>query len=206
MFKQNLDVPVIVIDGWPYRHARDVAKTVAQSLGMNCFNASLAYRAVALRILQEDSFREDEWIQLAARMKLVIDKGRVILDGCDRTNVLLHQPVIVAIGRLLEQVKEVREALVPLFSSWRQSPGAVVWGGRDTGQWFEEAHLFFLEMDARTHPLKFARRTHFNPREMNRKVSPLAPHQTAHRIDINFIDSPRCVVDIILAQHKIRLS
>jgi cytidylate kinase len=173
---------------------------------MNCFNASLVYRAVALRILQENSFKEEEWIQLAARMNLVISNGRVILDGCDRTNVLLHQPVIAAIGRLLEQIKEVREALIPLFSSWRQSPGAVVWGGRDVGQWFENAHLFFLEMDARTHPLKFTRKTKFNQREMHRKVSPLVPHKAAHRIDINFINSPQFVIDIILAHHKIRSS
>ncbi len=206
MSRQNLDVPVIVIDGWPYRHTRDVAKTVAQSLGMNCFNASLAYRAVALRIMQENSFKEEEWIQLAARIHLIVRGERVILDGCDRTNELLHRPVIVALGRLLEQIKEVREALIPLFSSWRQFPGAVVWGGRDVGQWFENGHLFFLEMDERTHPSKFARRMCFNQREMCRKVSPLVPHRHAHRIDINFIDSPRCVVDIILNQHKIKSS
>lgn len=126
-------VPVIAIDGPTASGKGTIAERVARVLGFRYLDSGALYRLVAWKVRRSGVDPSDEAAvaRLAATMGPHFASGRVELDGVDVTDAIRSEEISRAASQVAVHPR-VRQALLDLQRSRRQSPGLVA-DGRDMG-------------------------------------------------------------------------
>ncbi len=143
--------PVIAIDGPTASGKGTVAARLAQELGWSVLDSGALYRLSALSALRKnvDPGNESALAEIARRLDVCFDSGRVLLERDDVTE-LLRQEHIGDTASRIAGYPRLREALLERQRAFRQAPGLVC-DGRDMGTIvFPDAALkIFLVADVR---------------------------------------------------------
>jgi CMP/dCMP kinase len=124
-------IPVIAIDGPSASGKGSVAEGVAQQLGFNYLDSGALYRIVALasQINQIEWSNGTELSNLVPRLNIAFKNGLILLDDQDVTEEI-RSPEMSNGASQVAIHQPVRQALLELQHSFRQSPGLVA-DGRD---------------------------------------------------------------------------
>jgi cytidylate kinase len=124
---------VIAIDGPAGAGKSSVARGVAAELGFTYLDSGAMYRCVALAGLERGAGLDDGEAmgELAARLRIELDGGRVALDGRDVSEAI-REPAVTEASSRVSVHPEVREAMV---DGQRRmiAAGSYVAEGRDIG-------------------------------------------------------------------------
>ncbi len=151
---------VIAIDGPAASGKSTTARLSAQKLGYLFVDTGAMYRAMTLKVLEDDLDPHDPQVvrRLAGetRIELRQDGGRtkVILDGRDVTDAIRSREVTLAVSAV-SAVPSVREVMVREQQRLGES-GGVILEGRDIGTVvFPDADLkFFMQADVQKRALR----------------------------------------------------
>ncbi|MET0383263.1 MAG: bifunctional 3-phosphoshikimate 1-carboxyvinyltransferase/cytidylate kinase [Burkholderiaceae bacterium] len=221
----DVDVPVIAIDGPTASGKGTLAARVAQRLGYGLLDSGALYRATALAVQRADvdPASEAEVAAIAALLDLRFEGDRAFLDGAEVTDALRLEEI----GNLASRISafpDVRRALHGLQLAFRRPPGLVA-DGRDMGTVvFPGAALkVFLtasveERAARRHAQLKSRGVSVNidsllaelqmrdARDKSRAVAPLMPAEDAVLLDNSGMSIDECV-DVVLeawSRHRVQ--
>lgn len=209
-----MNVPVITIDGPTASGKGTIADRVARALGFRYLDSGALYRLVALQALKRGvaTGADEALAQLAAQMEPQFAAGRIVLDGTDVTETIRAEDVSRAASQVAVHPR-VRQALLDLQRSRRQSPGLVA-DGRDMGTVvFPDATLkvyLTASVDARAErrykqliekgfPANITTLSQElrarDQRDSQRAASPLKPAEDAYQLD-----SSELTIDEVVAQ------
>lgn len=123
----------IAIDGPSGAGKSTIAKAVAKKLEMDYIDTGAMYRAVGLKILQNDISLKDEKLLIAMLQNTDIDfsKGNIILDG-KIINDKIRTPEVTKMASDCSALPIVREKLVHLQQKMGKAKN-VIMDGRDIG-------------------------------------------------------------------------
>ncbi len=124
---------VIAIDGPSGVGKGTVSRAIARTLGYRHVDTGAMYRAIAWKALDEGVSLEDERAitALAARARLELDDGRVVVDGIDVTTAIRTSAIDRAVTAVA-RVPGVRAEMVARQRAYG-AQGGVVMEGRDIG-------------------------------------------------------------------------
>lgn len=134
MNERAAPAPVIAIDGPTASGKGTVAQRVARALGWHYLDSGSLYRLAALGALRGmagPAADEAAIAAFAARLPVVFDGDRILLDRVDVTDAIREEPVGNAASRIAV-MPAVRAALVDRQRAFRRAPGLVA-DGRDMG-------------------------------------------------------------------------
>ena len=125
---------IVAIDGPAGAGKGTVARALARELGWRYVDTGAMYRAIALAILEAAVEPADERgaADVARRVRIELDDGRVHLDGNDVTDPIREGRVTRAVSTVSAH-PQVREALVARQRELISQAGDVVVEGRDIG-------------------------------------------------------------------------
>jgi cytidylate kinase len=131
----KLEPKVITIDGPSRAGKSSVARRVAARLGWVHLESGLAYRALAWAVLQAgiDPGDREGVERLAAGCRVVLEPGRVLLNGAAVPVARLRSRRVEEAALAVASIPRVRRALLPVFRRAIRSAGGVVLDGRDAG-------------------------------------------------------------------------
>ncbi len=131
-------LPVIAVDGPSGVGKGTLCSQLAQSLGWHLLDSGAIYRALALKIINDDMVdaEADAWIQAATELDLrfeVTDHGftQIILDG-ENVTARLRSEQCAKMASQVAPVAAVRTALLHRQQAFLKPPGLVA-DGRDMG-------------------------------------------------------------------------
>ena len=211
---------VIAIDGPAGAGKSTVAKKVADQLGYIYIDTGAMYRAITLKVLEEnvDPNDREKVIKLAKNTKIKFEKEDnqelVILDEKDVTDEIRTNKVSNNVS-LVAKIKEVRAQLVKLQQSMA-AKGGIVMDGRDIGtivlpnadlkvfltaSVVERTKRRYQDLKDKGEEVNFqqlkkeiVRRDEL---DKNREVSPLKKAEDAHEIDTTNLNISEVVKKII---------
>lgn len=207
-------VPVIAIDGPTASGKGTIAERVARVLGFRYLDSGALYRLVAWKVLRSGVDPSDEAAvaRLAATMGPHFASGRVELDGVDVTDAIRSEEISRAASQVAVHPR-VRQALLDLQRSRRQSPGLVA-DGRDMGTVvFPDAtlkvyltatvearadrrHKQLIEKGFPANIVSLSQELRArDQRDAERAASPLKPAEDAYQLD-----SSELTIDEVVAQ------
>ena len=212
----NAPVHVITIDGPTASGKGTIAERVARTLGFRYLDSGALYRLVAWRALEKgvDTGDEGELAVIAATLEPTFANARIEVDGRDVTDAIRHEEVSRAASQVAVHPR-VRQALLDLQRSRRQSPGLVA-DGRDMGTVvFPDATLkvyLTASVDARAerrhkqlidkgfpaniHTLSQELRAR-DQRDAERTASPLKPAKDAYQLDSSALTIEEVVAQVL---------
>ncbi len=125
---------VVAIDGPAGAGKSTVARGVARALGLRVLDTGAMYRAVTLaaRAARVDLADAEAVAAIATQADLVLDDGRVTLDGDDVSDAIRAPDVTGAVSEVAAH-PSVRRALVARQHAWVDAHGGGVVEGRDIG-------------------------------------------------------------------------
>ncbi|GIU83544.1 MAG: cytidylate kinase [Acidimicrobiales bacterium] len=125
---------VVAIDGPAGTGKSTVARILGRRLGLPTLDTGAMYRAVAAAVLRAgvDPSDHDEVAAVAARMDLVVEEGKVTVDGIDVTEEIRKGPVNRTVSTVAANPR-VRLLLQQMQRDWVRSHGGGVVEGRDIG-------------------------------------------------------------------------
>lgn len=132
----NLDCPVIAIDGPTASGKGTVAALVAANLGYHYLDSGAIYRVLAVATAQqglnpENPVHLQQIIAMAANLPVQFQGDKVLLEGVDVSDAIRTEEAGGMASRLAV-VPEVRNGLLQRQRDFRQMPGLVA-DGRDMG-------------------------------------------------------------------------
>lgn len=124
---------IVAIDGPAGAGKSTIARAVAERMGLLHVDSGAMYRAVALWAVENGIDPQDfnKLVTLAENAQIVLDMGRVYLDGRDVTE-SIRTPVISRAASKVSSIPGVRRALVALQQEYALET-SVVMEGRDIG-------------------------------------------------------------------------
>lgn len=124
---------VIAIDGPSASGKGTVASRVAAELGMDYLDSGALYRLTALYAQKQQAEWHDEAAvaELAAKLPVVFEAGKVLLDGVDVSAEIRTEAIGMG-ASAVAQLPKVREALLQRQRDFLQDKG-LVGDGRDMG-------------------------------------------------------------------------
>jgi len=148
----NAPIPVITIDGPSASGKGTVAQLVAQKLGFHYLDSGALYRIVAFAAYQHNIAwnQADALGKLTEKLNIQFSEGEIYLNG-ERITEAVRSEKMSRGASEVAVYPPVRDALLSLQRSFRQSPG-LVGDGRDMGSViFIDAQLkIFLTADVET--------------------------------------------------------
>ncbi len=215
--KQDLNIPVIAIDGGAGTGKGAVRSIVARELAYHELDSGTLYRSVALLSLEKDITDSQLLTETASNLKYEMRGEKVFLFDKDITKEIRSDRVSKRASEI-SQMKEVRHALKKHELSMRILPGLVA-DGRDMHAVFDTPHKFFLvaspEVRARRRVLQFESMGHpanyddilkeiLNRDEVDRtrEHSPMIAHAEATIINVDTI-SAKEVADVIIKKSNL---
>ena len=125
---------VVTIDGPAGAGKSTVARRLAERLGWQLLDTGAMYRTVTLAAITRGvDLENDEALgELAGRLTVILEPGRVLLDGEDVTTSIRSVEVTKA-TRFSADSPSVRRRLVEWQRSFARSQGTIVTEGRDQG-------------------------------------------------------------------------
>ena len=125
--------PIVAIDGPSGAGKGTVARRVSEALGYRHLDTGAMYRAVAWKALLDRLTLDDEAAVagLAGRARMVIEGGRIPIDGHDVTSAI-RTPEIDRAAAAVARLPRVRQVLVRRQRAEAEA-GGVVMEGRDIG-------------------------------------------------------------------------
>lgn len=125
--------PVVTIDGPSGTGKGTLAERLSRRLGWHCLDSGALYRALGLAATRMglDLDAERDLGELASRLALTFEGGRVLLDGEDVSDVIRTETAGMAASRVAAH-PAVRDALLAWQRHQAQPPGLVA-DGRDMG-------------------------------------------------------------------------
>ncbi len=140
---------IVTIDGPTSSGKNSVGFLLAQRLGYAYVDTGMIYRALSLKILQQNVSTDnlEKILQLNRELKVRFENNgqwKMFLDESDVTD-MLHSPQISNLVHVVAAIPEVREVTRHIQKKVAEQ-GRVVMGGRDIGsEIFPDAkHKFFL--------------------------------------------------------------
>lgn len=132
--KETAGPVLVAIDGPSGAGKSTVAELLARRLGAHRLDTGAMYRAVTLAALRRGISVEDEpaLAALAQEVTLLVEDGRVLLDGQDVAEAIRSEEVDQAVS-LVARHPGVRTVLVDAQRRWLQSHPRAVVEGRDIG-------------------------------------------------------------------------
>lgn len=213
--QQDLNVPVIAIDGGAGTGKGTARRIIAQRLGFHELDSGLLYRALAII----DSRLDCAWCGRPTPLlkactngfELELRAGSIILNGEDVTRLIKDQKVAAKASELAKY-GEIRQALHEHQLKMRKMPGLVA-DGRDQCFIFDTPYRFFfiasdevcamrrakelgLEGDTAYETILSQVRAR-NYDDIHRKINPLRPHPEAQIINTNDL-TPEQVMSQVL--------
>jgi cytidylate kinase len=206
---------VVTIDGPAAAGKSTTARAIAQRMGWRYLDTGAYYRALALKILQQNvqlTDREASALALATRIELSGDPARphVLLDDADVTDAI-RTPAVSEAASQVAALSGVRRILVDWQRSLRERE-PLVGEGRDLGTVvFPDAEVkLYLEADletraerryaellargiAATRPVVMAELAARDHRDKSRPDSPLKSAHDAVVLDTSGMDVPQQV-------------
>src|SRR6266850_8591345 len=124
---------IIAIDGPSGAGKGTIARAIARELGYRHIDTGAMYRAVGWKALRDGIALDDEAAvaALAERSRILVDEGRVSIDGHDVTQAI-RTPEIDRAATAVARLPRVREVLVARQREMG-GDGGVVMEGRDIG-------------------------------------------------------------------------
>ncbi|MEW8026347.1 MAG: (d)CMP kinase [Candidatus Thiodiazotropha sp.] len=195
-------MPVITVDGPSGSGKGTLAQRIAETLGWHFLDSGAIYRVLGLMAERAgiDGESVDKVIDMARKMPLSFERGQVLLDGEDVSQIIRTETIGNAASKVAA-IPQVREALLAWQRNYAKPPGLVA-DGRDMGTVvFPQAKLkIFLTASAeeraqrRYKQLKekglgvnLARLTEEirerDERDSKRAVAPLVASESAYRLD-----------------------
>ena len=204
---QNLNAPVITIDGPVGSGKGTIARSVADALGWHLLDSGALYRLVSLAALNRDVSLDD--VNSLSRLTAGLDarfgsdadgEEQIWLEGEDVTRSIRTEECGAG-ASTVAALQSVRDALLGLQKGFRQAPGLVA-DGRDMG-----THVFAeagLKVFLTASPEERAKRRHKqlndkgidvslaalsrdieerDRRDSERSVAPLRPAEDARLLD-----------------------
>jgi cytidylate kinase len=128
------DVPVIAIDGPAGSGKSTVARRLAERLSLKYLDTGAMYRAVAFAAIRQglDPVDAEPVAALATTIDLVVDDGRVVVDGVD-ASVEIRGPEVSRAVSVVAANPAVREEMRTRQRVWAVEHRGGVIEGRDIG-------------------------------------------------------------------------
>jgi cytidylate kinase len=125
---------IIALDGPAGAGKSTVAKLLADALGLDYLDTGAMYRAVAFAAVnaQIDLGDADAVAELARGTEILVEDGRVSVDGMDASEAV-RSPEITAAVSTVAAIGAVREVLVERQRAWALARSGAVLEGRDIG-------------------------------------------------------------------------
>lgn len=125
---------VIAIDGPAGSGKSTIARAVASRLGVGYLDTGAMYRSIAFAILERgiDPGDPDSVSDVAGSIDIIIESGRVCVDGVDATSEIRGSDVSNAVS-VVAANPEVRTVLVKRQRQWAADHDGGVLEGRDIG-------------------------------------------------------------------------
>lgn len=129
----SADIPVIAIDGPSASGKGTVAQRVAQALGFHYLDSGAIYRIAALAARARDISWQDEaaLAKMAGELDIRFEGGEILLNGEIITDAVRTEEISRGASEVAVH-PDLRQALLALQKSFRQTPGLVA-DGRDMG-------------------------------------------------------------------------
>jgi len=213
-------VPVITIDGPSGSGKGTVTQRVADRLGWRVLDSGALYRLVAYAAVSAGIDFDDgsKISDLASKLDVIFDEGKILLDGQDVTN-LIRTETAGNNASKVAAMPGVRAALLDWQRDYAQLPGLVA-DGRDMGTTVfptakvkifltasagERAQRRYKQLKEKGLPANLAALTaeieERDARDRNRAVSPLVPAPDAIEVDSTVLAIDE-VVDKVLQQAR----
>jgi cytidylate kinase len=129
------EVPLIIaLDGPAGAGKSTVAARLAAELGLEYLDTGAMYRAVTFVAMSTGVDLTDSEVvaRLARDTEILVEEGKVTVDGADATDQIRSDEVTAAVSTVAANPR-VREVLVQLQREWATSRGGGVLEGRDIG-------------------------------------------------------------------------
>ncbi|MBT2988677.1 MAG: (d)CMP kinase [Candidatus Thiodiazotropha sp. (ex Ctena orbiculata)] len=215
-------IPVITVDGPSGSGKGTLAQRIAETLGWHFLDSGAIYRVLGLMVERAGISGEkiDKISEMAANMPLAFDRGKVLLDGEDVSE-LIRTETIGNQASKVAAIPQVREALLAWQRKYAKAPGLVA-DGRDMGTVVfpqaevkifltasaeERAQRRYKQLKEKGLGVNLARLTdeirERDERDSKRAVAPLVASNSAYQLD-----STAMTIDEVFqrAMHKIRAS
>ncbi|MEW8507911.1 MAG: (d)CMP kinase [Candidatus Thiodiazotropha sp.] len=126
-------VAVVTVDGPSGSGKGTLAQRIAEALGWHFLDSGAIYRVLGLMVERADISSEniDKISEIAANMPLEFDRGKVLLDGEDVSD-LIRTETIGNQASKVAAIPQVRQALLAWQRNYAKPPGLVA-DGRDMG-------------------------------------------------------------------------
>lgn len=220
--QQDLEIPVITIDGGAGTGKGTMRNLVAEKLKFHQLDSGLLYRVVAWRCLKSDVKETKEIIRQAQHLNVLFERDKVFFHKKDITDVL-RSPEVSIKASAVAKIPEIREVLLLPQRKTRRTPGLVA-DGRDMAYIFEgNVCRISLETKPEVRALwRFNQYQHEgylvsydeilrdiiarDKEDMGRKNSPLVKHFQAKTINTTEMNIPQVVERIleIYSLHNLR--
>lgn len=208
----ELMVPVIAVDGGAGTGKGTVSSLLVKELGFNYLDSGALYRGVAMVALHQNIIEPEEVAQLARRLVIKMEEGKIIIFGNDWTEAVRSEEGGKQ-ASIISAMPLVRQALLASQLNYRCLPGLVA-DGRDMGMIFDTPYRFFLtaspEVQAQRRYLQLKERGQAanysevlkeikarDERDKTRAVAPLQSHPAARTIKTDAVTAEQVAEEIL---------
>lgn len=124
---------IITIDGLGGTGKTSQAKTLANKIGFKCFDTGAIYRAITLKLINEDidPRNTEKLCEMLESSKIIFDNEKVFLDGIDVSGRIRKMDITVN-SAYIATIKDIKKKVIEIQKSFGYKYDTVM-EGRDIG-------------------------------------------------------------------------